>query len=235
MSRICTICARAGSQGVKGKNLRDLAGVPLLAHSVRHAVESNLFSVVAISSDSDEILDVGLECGATDAVLRPAELASHTAAKVPAIRHCVAEMEKRKNTRFDVAVDLHVTAPLRTIDDIKNAIALVEETGAGNVFSVTPAGRSPYFNMVEVNASGRVKLIKEPEQPYLRRQDAPLCYDMNASIYVWSHEALFEEGGGLFRADTAIYEMPQERSLDIDTELDFKMVEFLFDHLGGAR
>src|SRR6185437_14870756 len=113
MKRICTICARGGSKGVPNKNLRVVAGKPLLVHTIEHAVAAGLFDVVAVSSDSSAILEAAASFGVTELVERPAALATDTAAKVPAIRHAVAAVEARLGLRFDICCDLDATAPLR--------------------------------------------------------------------------------------------------------------------------
>lgn len=233
MKRICSVCARAGSKGVKGKNMRLLAGVPLIGHSLRHAVESGLFDTIAVSSDSPELLAIAQEYGADVLVVRPPEMATDTAAKLPVIRHCVAEAEARTGWRFDTCIDLDATSPLRSVDDVRAVVTLLESSGAGNVITAMPSRRSPYFNMVEVAEDGVVRLSK-PSSGYVRRQDAPACFDMNASIYAWTREALLSERG-LFNPDTKLHVMPEERSIDIDTEFDFRFVEFLMSQRGTAE
>jgi CMP-N,N'-diacetyllegionaminic acid synthase len=220
MSRVCTICARGGSKGVRGKNLREMHGKPLLAYTVEQAKASGLFDVVAVSSDSSQILEIANRFGADLLIERPAELATDTAAKLPVIRHAVAEAERQSGRTFGTLVDLDATSPLRNVDDIRAAVALLEDTGSGNVITAMPARRSPYFNLVELNDRGQVVLSKPVATPFVRRQDAPLCFDMNASIYVWRRDTLFV--------------MPEERSIDIDSELDFQFVEFLIAQRAGA-
>lgn len=227
MKRLCTICARGGSKGVKGKNLRLLAGKPLIVHSLEQARRSGLFAVIGVSSDSDDILRTAGEWGADYLVKRPAVMASDTAGKLPAIRHCAETIEKRCKTAFDTFVDLDCTSPLRTIEDIRDAIALLEAGDAGNVVTGMPSRRSPYFNLVEVDERGGVHLSKPPKTPIARRQDAPPCYDMNASIYVWRRAALFSDSDTVLGDDARLFIMPEERSIDIDSELDFRFVEFL--------
>lgn len=227
VKRLAVICARGGSKGVKGKNLRPLAGKPLIAHSVVQAKDSRLFDAVAVSSDDDAILAAGREWGADHVVERPAALATDTSPKVPAIRHCAEAVEKATGAMFDAVVDLDATAPLRTIEDIQGAVRLLEESGAANVVSGAPARRSPYFNLVELDDRGRVRLSKSPAGPVARRQDSPACFDLNASIYVWTREALFFGGDSALGDDTLLYVMPEERSIDIDTETDFCFVEFM--------
>jgi CMP-N,N'-diacetyllegionaminic acid synthase len=234
MSRICTICARGGSKGVLGKNVRALHGKPLIAYTIEQAKESGLFDVIAVSSDSQDILETAKTFGADILIQRPAELATDSAAKLPAIRHAVASVEQEHGTMFDTFVDLDATSPLRSIEDIRNAVALLETSGAGNVITAMPSRRSPYFNLVEVDQHGKVDLAKRPAVPFVRRQDAPKCYDMNASIYAWKRAALFD-APSLFNADTQLYVMPEERSIDIDSELDFVFVEFLMAQRIGAK
>lgn len=226
MKRLCTICARGGSKGVKGKNVRMLLGKPLIAHSIEQAKASGLFDAIAVSSDLDLILEVSREWGVDYLIKRPDELATDLAAKLPVIRHCVAEVERQKGCSFDVIVDLDATSPLRSNEDICQAVALLEESGAGNVITAMPSRRSPYFNLVEVNAKGDVELSKPLKIAVVRRQDAPKCYDMNASIYVWKRQVLFASDT-VFNEGTKLYVMPEEHSIDIDTELDFKFVEFI--------
>ena len=203
-----------------------LLGKPLIAHSIQRAKESGLFEAVAVSSDSEDILAVAKEYGADYLIKRPDELATDQAAKIPAIKHCVAEVELKLGHQVEVVVDLDATSPLRSVEDIQQAVALLEESGAGNVITGMPARRSPYFNLVELNADGIAELSKPPKSAIVRRQDAPKCYDMNASIYVWRRHALFD-GEKIFGNDTRLFVMPEERSIDIDSELDFKFVEFL--------
>ena len=227
MRRICTICARGGSQGVKNKNIREIAGKPLLAHSIDQAVRSDMFLAVAVSSDSPEICETARQWGATHVIDRPSDLASHTAPKIPAIRHCTTGVEALTGKPFDIVVDLDATAPLRNIDDIKGAIAELENGVWNNVVTGTPARRSPYFNMVETMPDGRVVLSKPPETPIPRRQDAPECFDLNASVFCWRRSALNEKGDFVLTENTGLFVMPEHRSIDIDTELDFRIVTHL--------
>lgn len=227
MNRICTICARGGSKGVPNKNLRVTAGMPLIAHSLRQARRTGLFCALAVSSDHPEILRVAGEYGADVLVERPPELATDAAPKIPAIRHCVRSAEASTGKRYHVIVDLDATSPLRSEDDIRAAVELLERSDAGNVISATPARHSPYFNLVELDEGGRVRLAKAVDPPVTRRQDAPSCFDMNASIYVWRREALLDGVDSALGANTRLFVMPQERSFDIDSETDFRIVDML--------
>ena len=232
MKILCTICARAGSKGVANKNLRLINGLPLIAYSLRQAVDSKLFSQIAVSSDSPEIRDTALAHGATFVVDRPAEMASDTAPKLPAIRHCVETTEKEFG-QFDIIIDLDATAPLRIAADIIGSLELLKQTNAENVITGTPAHRSPYFNLVEQDENGIVHLSKPLKDVVTRRQDSPNCFDMNASIYVWRRAALLNNPS-LFVSSTRLFEMPRERSLDIDSQADFEMVEWMMSK-GSAK
>lgn len=226
MRRLCTVCARGGSKGITSKNIRQLLDKPLIAYSLEQARNCGLFEMIAVSSDSSAILDAARRYGADLLVERPLELATDTAAKVPAIRHCVETAERHAGMRFDVLVDLDATSPLRLPEDIVGAVNLLEERKISNVITAAPARRSPYFNLVELGSDGIVRLSKPLPRQVHRRQDAPPAYDMNASIYVWRRDALFEDPS-VFRPDTALYVMPEDRSVDIDSELDFRIVELL--------
>ncbi len=233
MTRLCTILARGGSKGVPGKNIRPLLGKPLIAHSIEQAKATGLFDHIAVSSDDPAILDVGRSYGADHLIERPPELATDTAAKFPAILHCVQSVEGATGCEFDVIVDLQPTSPLRLPEDIAGAVELLATQRADNVITGSPAKCSPYFNLVEERRDGSVGLSKPTDPPIVRRQDAPPCFDMNGSIYAWRRPALMQNAG-LFQAKTFLYEMPEERSADIDTELDFQFVEFLAERSAGA-
>ena len=226
MKSICTMCARGGSKGVVGKNARELLGKPLLAWSIEQAKQTGLFAAIAFSSDSDFLLETALEAGADIAVKRPDEMATDTAPKIPAIRHCLEQAIARTGIAPEVFVDLDITSPLRLPSDIAGAVELLQRSGARSVITGAPARRSPYFNLVEERTDGSVGLSKFADPPIVRRQDAPRCFDMNASIYAW-RVVPFLENPAVFYPDTRLFEMPEERSVDIDSDLDFTLVELL--------
>jgi CMP-N-acetylneuraminic acid synthetase len=232
MTCICIIGVRAGSKAVPGKNIRDFAGKPLLAHTIEQARDSGCFDEICVSSDSQAYLDIAARYGATQTVLRPAELASDTAGKLPAVIHGVETVEARLGVRYEVVVDLQVTTPLRLPKDIRGAIDLFRATpGLVNVFSVQPAHSSPYFTLVERGSDGAPQLSKTAVSPdgeaILSRQVAPDCYDMNGAVYVWERDGL-AVATEVVHARSDIYIMPQHRSLDIDTEFDFLLAEHAF-------
>mgnify|MGYP000941386294 CR=1 FL=1 len=233
MRLLCSICARGGSKGVPNKNIRPIAGKALLAYSVEQALATGMFEAVAFSSDSEAYLEAARAAGAGILVRRPPELASDTAGKLPAIRHCVRSAETELGHTVDIVVDLDCTSPLRLPSDIRACVDLLIETGSGNLITAAPARRSPYFNLVERRPDGGIGLSKSLGAPVLRRQDAPPCYDMNASIYAWRRDALMDRDG-IFHPDTALYVMPEERSVDIDSDLDWDVVSMLLQRRAGA-
>ena len=216
---------RGGSKGVPNKNLRKLIDKPLLAYTITQAIESNLFEYVVVSTDSEEIANESKNYGAESWFLRSKELATDTAAKVPVIRDALLRSELFFKCEFDNIIDLDATSPLRGIDDITNSYNQFINENADNLISACDSRKSPYFNLIEKDDNG-IKLVKKNERKIVRRQDAPKTYDMNASIYIWKRNILLNYDN-LFLKKTSLYTMPEERSIDIDTELDWKFVEFL--------
>ncbi len=223
---LCTICARGGSKGVKNKNIKMLHGKPLIAYTIEQAKQSGLFEHIVISTDSDEIAKIASKYGAEVFFKRDAKMASDTAGKLDVIKDAFVKSEEYYNTTFDYLVDLDATAPLRDVEDIVNSFKQFKENNNDNLITAMPSRRSPYFNLVEVDKNAKVSLSKTLDSPILRRQDAPKSYDMNASIYIWKRETILTKNK-LFLENTGLYVMPEERSIDIDSELDFKFVEFL--------
>ncbi|MCG3175906.1 MAG: CMP-N,N'-diacetyllegionaminic acid synthase [Candidatus Omnitrophica bacterium] len=235
MNRLCTLCARGGSKGVPNKNLRPIAGKPLIAYSLLQARESGLFDHIAVSSDSQAILDEARRWGADLLVRRPAELATDECPKIPVIRHAVEEAERMAGSRCAVVVDLDATSPLRSVEDVRGCVRLLEsDPSAANVITGTRARRSPYFNLIEEDVSGGYRPVKPLTRPIVRRQDAPRCYDMNASIYVWRRPALFA-GETVFGPGSRLFEMSEETAVDVDTEFDWRIVEYLLAQRASAQ
>lgn len=223
---LCTICARGGSKGVKNKNIKLLNGKPLIAYTIEQAKQSGLFEHIVISTDSDLIATTAKEYGAEVFFKRSPEMASDTAGKLDVIRDAFIRSEEHYQCTFDTLIDLDATAPLRSVQDITDSYAQFLRDNNDNLITAMPSRRSPYFNLVEMDNSGKVALSKKLERGVVRRQDAPKSYDMNASIYIWKRDIILNENS-LFLEKTGLYVMPEERSIDIDTELDFEFVEFL--------
>jgi CMP-N-acetylneuraminic acid synthetase len=233
--RIAIICARGGSKGVPGKNTRPLHGKPLILYSVEQAFASGLFDAVAVSSDDADILGIA-DSGRQDGlhlIQRPGELATDTAPKLPAIRHGVERVEETTGQTFDVIADLAVTSPLRDAEDIRGAVALLESSDADAVLSGHRTVTSPYFNIVEEDADGHITLSKDAGDASLNRQTSPVCHALNGAVYVWRRDALFDGSNSSLKEKTKVYLMPEDRSFDIDTPLDWKIVEFLLKDRDG--
>jgi CMP-N-acetylneuraminic acid synthetase len=222
VTTIVSICARGGSAGVPGKNIRPLLGKPLIVYTIHQALACPGVDAVYVSTDSESIAEVARGAGAQVPFLRPRELATATAAKMLVIRHLVDWVGAR-GMDFDCLVDLDPTSPLRDIEDIEACMALLD-TDTDAVITGYESDKNPYFNMVEQRPDGTAALVKSAGRDVIARQLAPKVYAMNASIYAWHRHSLDK---GLWEGRTRLYVMPRERSIDIDTELDFRLVELL--------
>ncbi len=225
-----TICCRGGSKGVKGKNIRMLNGRPLISYTVETALNCSLLNDVIVSTDSDAIADAAKEGGIKTVIQRPAELASDTASKWPVFIHAVQEYENLTGKKVDYLVDMDVTVPLKTSKDIDGAIKMaLNDTEAEVIITGYDPERNPYFNMMEIGADGFAHIVKQSEKPIVRRQDAPVVYSLTPAAYVVKTEVFFKVEHWS-QAKCKIYPIPRERAIDIDTEIDFTIVEFLINH-----
>ena len=219
---IATICARGGSRGVPGKNIRPLLGKPLIVYTIEQALAQSQIDRVFVSTDSAEIAFVAKAAGAEVPFLRPSELASHTAAKLPVIEHLLTWVMDHVGP-VERIVDLDPTSPLRDASDIEACLTLLDaKTDA--VITGYEAEKNPYFNMVEASSDGGIQLVKTISGGVVARQAAPTVYAMNASIYCWHCHSLSK---GLWQGHTRLHVMPRERSIDIDDQIDFALVELL--------
>jgi len=221
---LCVIPARAGSKGVPGKNVRLLGKKPLIAYTIEQAKRSKLIDRTIVSTDSIKIAEVARKFGAEVPFMRPSKLASDNSSTIDVLLHTMDWADNKAKYTFDILVLLHATTPFRSPEDIDNCIKLLVDKKADNIFSVTEAYRNPYFNMVELNSKNVVSLVKKGK--FVTRQSAPAVYDMNSSIYAWKKEVLKNKKSS-FLKKTIIFEMPKERSIDIDDMFDFKIAELL--------
>ena len=223
---------RGGSQGLKNKNIRLINGKPLMYFTIKQAIKSKIFDSIVVSTDSKKMLVRAKSFGAEGWFIRPKRLASNTCSKIPAIKHALKEAEKFYNKKFKFIVDLDVTSPLRRVEDIVGAYKTFIKIKGDILITGAKSKKNPYFNIVEI-VNKKVKRVKNSKKKIFRRQDAPKTFDMNASIYIWNRKTLINsksvnevlERG--VKSKTVLYEMPESRSIDIDSELDFKLVEFL--------
>ncbi|MFH1074381.1 MAG: acylneuraminate cytidylyltransferase family protein [Candidatus Firestonebacteria bacterium] len=225
---LVTVCARSGSKGVKGKNIRNLCGKPLIAYTIEQVKEWGKFTRLICSTDSKKISEIASKYGAEVPFLRSKRLADDKASKTDALRHALIHAEKFYGIKFDALLDLDVTAPIRTPQDIENIVKLFKAKLPDCVFSVVRAHRNPYFNMVEEKPDGTVKACKKLRGIVLRRQDAPQVFDMNASMYVYKRNFLLNPENKMpYSKKALVYEMPAHTGFDIDSEFDFRLIEAL--------
>lgn len=231
MNLLITICARGGSKGIPGKNIKEIAGKPLIAYSIDCArkVQAALGADIILSTDAEAIRSCAARYGLESEYRRPARLADDHCGKLDAIADVLEWSEKREGVRYDYVLDLDCTSPLRTAQDVLEGFALLEKDPVAlDLFSVNPAARNPYFNMVEKKASGYYDLVKDGSA-FTTRQSAPQVYDMNASFYIYRRR-FFEEG----RRDpntplSLVYVMPH-RCFDLDEPVDFEFMSFLLEN-----
>ena len=219
------IGARAGSRGVSGKNFRPICGKPLIDWSLEQLLASERIDRVVVSTDSEEIYAHALARGALPIGLRPARLATATAAKWNVWQHALDASEALTGP-VTVFVDLDCTSPLRLPEDISFALDLFAEEAPDMVMSCCVARKNPYFNLVEADDAGALRISKPLPHAVVARQQAPLVYEHAASTYVVDPGYL-RRAESLFEGRVIPYVMPVGRCLDIDSELDFRVVEFL--------
>lgn len=238
MRILFTICGRSGSKGIKNKNLRKFCGKYLVYYTISVIdlyldrfpdIEADL----VINSDSTELIDLTVNNGihSIEAIFRDKSLAGDTIGKIAVISDCLSKMEDRKSTRYDMVVDLDITSPLRTVEDLSNVIKMHLETGADVTTTVAAARRNPYFNQVKRTEHGVKKVI---ESDFTARQQAPEIFDMNASIYAYKPEYL-KTGKGVLEGYCEIVEMYDTGILDLDHENDFELMEVIAEYLIGKH
>lgn len=218
------IFARGGSKGLPGKNIKPLGNKPLLQYSIETAKKCPSIAGVYVSTDDDAIAKVAEKNGAT-VIRRPAELAGDTSPEWLAWRHAIEWVEEAEG-HFDGFVSLPATSPLRSVEDVENAIAKRAQVEADMCISVTPASRSPYFNMVKFDDAGYVSLVNESSGQVIRRQDAPVVYDITTVVYATTPQFVLNNYG-LFSGKVTSIIVPKERAVDIDDIFDFHMAEIL--------
>jgi N-acylneuraminate cytidylyltransferase len=222
MRNFAFIFARGGSKGLPGKNIKPLAGKPLLQYSIDVALSSDLIEQVFVSTDDPDIAQFAVKGGAI-LIERPAELATDQSPEWLSWRHAV-EWATEHYGSFDGFVSLPATSPLRSQEDVEAAIVKRQSENADICIAVTPASRSPYFNMVKYNEAGFVELVNQPEGEVSRRQDAPKVFDITTVVYATTTQFVLENYG-LFSGKVASIEVPKARAVDIDDIYDFRLAE----------
>lgn len=230
MNFLITICARGGSKGIPKKNILKLGKYPLIYYSIKIAQEflSTRKGKIALSTDCDEIKKVANFYGLDSNYTRSEKLSDDKAGKISAIEDILKFQEKELNEKFDVILDLDVTSPLRTINDLNSALKiLISDINANNVFSVSPASRNPYFNMVEKRGEYFFK-VKDSNN-FKSRQVAPLVYDLNASFYFYNRIFFDQNNNSVFTNNTLVYIVPH-LCFDIDEPIDLEFMNFLLEN-----
>jgi CMP-N-acetylneuraminic acid synthetase len=221
------VFARGGSKGLPGKNLRQLGGLPLVAHSIRVGLQIPGVSAVLCSTDSTEIKAVAERHGASVPFLRPAALAGDESPEWLSWQHLARYLLDTGALPEDLLVSLPATSPLRLVADVNAAIAKYGDSGADVVVSYTPAARSPWFNMVAEGTDGFLRTVIAADGGSVgRRQNAPKVFDLATVVYVTTLGFVLR-AGGLFEGNVTGIEVPPERAIDIDTQLDFDIANFL--------
>lgn len=234
MKILFTICGRAGSKGIKNKNLRILCG-KYLAHFTVSTIDlylkkhSEIDADVVVNSDSLKLLELvsNNEMRQVETIQRDESLAGDSIGKIAVIYDCLVKMQERHECVYDMVVDLDITSPLRTVKDLESVVRLQRETNADVVTTVATARRNPFFNQVKRTEHGVKKVI---DSNYTARQQAPEIFDMNASIYAYKPEFL-KTGKGVLDGYCEIVEMYDTGILDLDHENDFELMEVIAAYL----
>lgn len=229
MNILITICARGGSKGIPKKNIKLLNGKPLIGYSIetarKFAVQYN--ADVTLSTDDENIRKAAEQFDLVVDYERPAELATDASGKIEVIKDVLLYEEKARNKKYEYVLDLDVTSPLRTIEDLNQAFEIIKrDANALNLFSVSLANRNPYFNVVEEKENGYFALVKKIEADYASRQIAPKVYDLNASFYFYRRNYFDVENQPTITDKSLIYVVPHV-CFDLDEPLDFEFMEFL--------
>lgn len=222
---LAIIPARGGSKRLPRKNVLDLAGKPLIAWSIEAGLKSKYIDKVIVTSDDDEILGIANEFG-SDTIKRPDELASDTATSFDAIKHTINNID-----RYDYIVLLQPTSPLRTADQIEEAIELLESKSADAVISVCEMDHSPLWSNTLPNDNSMQGFLRD-EILNKRSQDLEPYYRLNGAIYICDTNRLLEEKSFLFKENIFAYKMDRESSVDIDEKIDFQFAEILIKGRG---
>lgn len=226
MANFAFIFARGGSKGLPGKNIKPLMGKPLLVYSIDIANACPSIEKVFVSTDDADIAMVASSAGAI-VIDRPLELATDTSPEWLSWQHAI-EWVNAQYGQFNGFVSLPSTSPLRAVEDVEGAIEQLKQSSADMCIAITPASRSPYFNMVKKDGNGLVSLVNKPKEQVARRQDAPEVFDITTVVYV-AQASFILNNYGLFSAKVTSIMVPKERAVDIDDIYDFKLAEAIVE------
>ncbi|QQP69572.1 acylneuraminate cytidylyltransferase family protein [Carnobacterium sp. CS13] len=229
MTILFTICGRAGSKGLAAKNLKTFHGYPLIAYTLAamdlFKEQSSHQIDVALNTDSKELQKTIEDYPDVLLIDRKKEHATDTASKMAVIRDTYLQAKKIRQKEYDYVIDLDLTSPLRTVQDIFKLIEKKKEHPELDVvFSVVESRRNPFFNMVKEEGNS-VSLVNA--STFTSRQQAPAIYDMNASMYLYDPKFL-QENEYIFNGNCGVIQMQDYMVLDIDSEEDFKWMEYIY-------
>ena len=221
---ICFIAARGGSKGVTRKNIRLLAGKPLIAYAIESSIKSKIFSHVVVSTEDKEIARISQKFGAEVPFLRPKKLATDSTGMTEVVLHGLKKLHAL-GYDFDTFVNRDCTVPFLRNKDVAGSIRLLKRKNCNAVFGVYRQHLNPYFNIMELDSNGFLKIVKDEEKRPISRQTAPIVYQLNG-LFTYNTEKFFE-----YRNDVLLnalpYEIPIETGFMIDTEFEFKLAEFI--------
>jgi CMP-N-acetylneuraminic acid synthetase len=221
------IFARGGSKGLPGKNIRSLLGKPLIQYSIEVALQTSGIDKVFVSTDDDEIAKVSSSIGAI-VIDRPDELAQDDSPEWQAWQHAVSWV-KEKYGEFETFISLPATSPLRSVKDVESAMLKRSSIGADICIAISPASRSPYFNMVQKSGNNLIELVNKSANSISRRQDAPEVFDITTVVYVANVEFIMKNNN-LFDGSVTSIEVPKYRAVDIDDVYDFNFAESILNN-----
>lgn len=239
MNILFTICGRAGSKGFKNKNLKLFAGCPLVYYSL---AEISLYMKkltgdkvdIVLNTDSHELIRLVEQQNVVDCdyIVRADELSGDYVPKVSVIRDCMIQISEKKNQIYDVVVDLDITSPIRTLADLEKLLDLKRmQKEADVIFSVVESRRNPYFNMVK-EEEGTGFYCRALTSDFATRQQAPIFFDMNASMYAYSPAALINKPANIFFNDKCgVLFMKDTGILDVDSEEDYELLQVIAQYL----
>lgn len=217
------IPARGGSRTIPKKNIKPLLGRPLIAYTIVPALRSKLLTRVIVSSDNKEIIEISKRYGAEVPFIRPKELATDLALAMDVIKHAVLETERLEGKKYDYVVMLQPTTPLRTTEDIDNALKKLIKTGADSVISVVNVGPMHPVRMKRI-VNDRLVDYAEEEMENMPKELLPPVYIRSGAIYAVKRDILVNKRS--FKGDDCRpYVMPEGRSINIDNEMDFLLAE----------
>jgi CMP-N-acetylneuraminic acid synthetase len=223
---IAIITARGGSKRLPNKNILDLNGKPLIAWTIEAAKKCNFINEVVVSTDSLEIKKIAEQHGASVPFIRSEKLSNDTASSFDVVKHCLDFHQAQFKLNFDYIILLQPTSPLRTHIDIENAVKLLKEKNADAIVSVCETEHSPLWTN-NIDSTLSMDNFLRDEVKNNRSQDLPKHYRLNGAIYICKISELLKQKTFFLEKSIFAYIMHQERSIDIDTLVDFKMAEFL--------